>query len=139
MYAGQMLGSVESTSMGLIAITPRDSEGNPLTADQLVDHVIKDENGNPVKEWYAIASYLQNMGGEMDAKYSETDGRKVVYSSLNPIKLLRNANKFTYILIAVVVVLIAAIVLIVVAIVKKVKKSKAKKMLKESEKTEATE
>ena len=139
MYAGQMLGSVESTSMGLIAITPRDSEGNPLTADQLVEHVIKDENGNPVKEWYAIASYLQNMGGEMDAKYSETDGRKVVYSSLNPIKLLRNANKFTYILIAVVVVLIAAIVLIVVAIVKKVKKNKAKKMLKETEATEAAE
>ncbi|MBQ7836656.1 MAG: bifunctional metallophosphatase/5'-nucleotidase [Clostridia bacterium] len=139
MYAGQMLGSVESTSMGLIAITPRDSDGNPLTADQLVDHVIKDENGNPIKEWYAIASYLQDMGGEMDEKYSETDGRKAVYSSLNPIKLLRNANKFTYILLAIAAVLIAVIVLIVVAIVKKVKKSKAKKMTASTETTEVTE
>jgi len=125
MYAGQMLGSVEETSMGLIGITPRDKDGNPLTADQLVNHVVKDKNGNPVKEWYAIASYLKDMGGEIDEKYAEVDGRKVVYSSLNPVKLLRNANKFTYIVLAVIVVLVAVVVLIVRAIVRKVKKKKA--------------
>ncbi len=127
MYAGQMLGSVEETSMGLIGITPRDSEGNPLTADQLVNYVVKDENGNPIKEWYAIASYLKDMGGEMDAKYAEVDGRKVVYSSLNPVKLLRNANKFTYIVLAVIIVLVAVVVLVVRAIVRKVKKKKNSK------------
>ncbi len=127
MYAGQMLGSVEETSMGLIGITPRDKDGNPLTADQLVNHVVKDKNGNPVKEWYAIASYLKDMGGEIDEKYAEVDGRKVVYSSLNPVKLLRNANKFTYIVLAVIIVLVAVVVLIVRAIVRKVKKKKATK------------
>lgn len=127
MYAGQMLGSVEETSMGLIGITPRDKDGNPLTADQLVNHVVKDENGNPVKEWYAIASYLKDMGGEMDAKYAEVDGRKVVYSSLNPVKLLRNANKFTYIVLAVIIVLVAVVVLVVRAIVRKAKKKKNSK------------
>ena len=127
MYAGQMLGSVESSSFGLISITPRDAEGNPLTADQLVTQVIHDENGNPVKEWYAIASYLKSMGGEMDESYSETDGRKVVYSSLNPVKLLRNANKFTFILLAVIIVVVLIIVLVVRAIVKGIKKRKEKK------------
>ena len=80
----------------------------------LAAYVIKDENGNPVKEWYAIASYLQQMGGKMDEKYAGTDGRKVVYSSLSPAALLRNANKFTYIVMGVV----AAIILIVVAVVR---------------------
>ena len=126
MYAGQMLGSVEETSMGLIGITPRNKDGNPLAANELVNHVVKDKNGNPVKEWYAIASYLKDMDGEIDSKYADVDGRKVVYSSLNPVNLLRNANKFTYIVIAVVIVLIAVIALIVTAIVRKVKKKKAK-------------
>ena len=127
MYAGQMLGSVEETSMGLIGITPRDKDGTPLTADQLVNHVVKDKHGNPVKEWYAIASYLKDMDGEIDEKYAEVDGRKVVYSSLNPVKLLRNANKFTYIVLAVIVVLVAIVVLVVRAIVRKAKKKKANK------------
>jgi competence protein ComGC len=127
MYAGQMLGSVESTSMGLLTITPRDEKGNPIAPDQLVNYVVKDEEGKPVKEWYAIASYLKEMGGEMDEKYSETDGRKTVYSSLNPVDLFRNANKFTYIMIVIVIVLIILIILIVRAIVRKIKKAKLKK------------
>ena len=113
MYAGQMLGSVEETSFGLIAITPRDEYGNPLTADQLVDYVVKDENGVPLKEWYAIAAYLQQMGGEMDEAYSAVDGRKVVYSSLNPVKLLKNANKFTFVLLVLILVVIVVIILVV--------------------------
>ncbi len=124
MYCGQMLGAVKSTSMGLISITPRDENGNAIAVDDLVNYVVKDENGVPVKEWYAIASYLKEMGGKLDARYGETDGRKVVYSSLNPIKLLRNANKFTFILLAVIVVLITVIVLVTVAIVRKVKRKK---------------
>ena len=124
MYCGQMLGAVESTSMGLISLTPRDENGNAIAVDDLVNYVVKDENGVPVKEWYAIASYLKEMGGKLDARYGETDGRKVVYSSLNPIKLLRNANKFTFILLAVIVVLITVIVLVTVAIVRKVKRKK---------------
>jgi len=127
MYAGQMLGSVEETSMGLIAITPRDKDGNPLAAEELVNHVVRDKDGNPVKEWYAIASYLKAMGGEMDAKYAETDGRKVVYSSLNPVKLLRNANVFTYVVLALIVIIVALIVLVTVKVVKKAKRKRASK------------
>ena len=124
MYAGQMLGSVEETSMGLLEITPRDKDGNPIAADELVNYVVKDKDGNPVKEWYAIASYLKAMGGEMDQKYAETDGRKVVYSSLNPVKLLRNANIFTYVVLILIVAVIAVITLVTVKIVKKIKRNK---------------
>ncbi len=124
MYAGQMLGSVEETSMGLLSITPRDKDGNPIAADELVNYVVHDSEGNPVKEWYAIASYLQAMGGEMDEQYAGTDGRKVVYTSLNPVKLLANANIFTYIVLILVVAIVAGIVLAAVKIVKKIKRKK---------------
>ena len=107
MYCGEMLGAVESTSFGLLTVTPRDAEGNVLDLEDLSRYVVRDANGNPVKEWYAIASYLEGMEGEMDEQYSRPDGRKVVYSSLNPVDLLRNANQFTAILIAVVLLLAA--------------------------------
>ncbi len=126
MYAGQMLGSVEETSMGLLSITPRDKDGDPITADKLVNFVVRDKNGKPVKEWYAIASYLQAMGGEMDQRYADTDGRKVVYESLNPVNLLKNANIFTYIVLALIVIIIAVIVLIVRKIKMAMKKKQAK-------------
>ena len=111
--------------MGILTITPRDEEGNPIAVSDLVNHVVKDENGNPLKEWCAIAEYLDEMDGEIDGRYAETDGRKVVYKSLNPVDLVRNANVFTYAVIAVAVILVAAIVLIVRAVVKKSKKKKA--------------
>jgi len=135
MYMGQMLGSVKETSFGLLSITPRDAEGNPIATEDLVKYVVKDENGNPLKEWDAIADYLYEMDGEMNQRYSKVDGRKVVYASLNPIDLLRNANIFTYVALALVLILIAAIVFIVRAIVVHRKRKKAKN----SENTESAQ
>lgn len=124
MYMAQMLGSVEETSMGLLSIIPRDADGEPLDVSRLADYVIRDENSVPVKEWFAIASYLQTMGDEMDSRYAQPDGRKVVYSSLNPVKLLQGANQFTWILLAVIMVLVCAIVLIACVIRRKKKNRK---------------
>ena len=126
MYMGQMLGSAEETSMGILTITPRDEAGNPIAVSDLVNYVVKDENGNPVKEWYAIATYLDAMeGGEMDARYEKPDGRKNVYVSLNPVKLVRNANLFTYVVLAVILLLAAVITLVTVKIVRRVKRRKS--------------
>ena len=127
MYMGQMLGSVEETSMGLISITPRDENGNPIATDELVNYVIKDEDGKPLKEWFAISDYLNAMGGEMDEKYAEVDGRKVVYSSINPIKLLKNINVFTVVAIVLVNGVIVGVVFAVRGVVKHTRKKKAKK------------
>lgn len=129
MYCGQMLGAVESTSMGIVSIIPRDINGNPIEISDLHNYIINDGKGNPIKEWYAIASYLKNMGDNIDSKYETTDGRKVVYSSLNPVKLLSNANKFTYIVIGLFVFLILIIFIIVRCVIKFIKKSRLKKHL----------
>ena len=124
MYMAQMLGSVRDLSKGMLSTVPRDAQGNPMGDQELLESVIRDENGVPVKEWYAIASYLQQMGGEMDAQYAQTDGRKVVYSSWNPADLLRNANVFTWIAMAVVLLLILLAGLVVRLICKKKRKNR---------------
>jgi len=123
MYAGQMLGQVNEKSFGLLSVTPRDAQGNPIAPDELVNYVVQDKNGNPVKEWYAISSYLLQMNGKMDERYASIDGRKVVYTSLNPADLLRNANGFTYALIGIVTGLCALIAAVVWLIIHKRKKS----------------
>ena len=127
MYMGQMLGSVEETSKGLLSITPRDAEGNPIAAQDLVNYVVRDENGNSLKEWDAIADYLYAMGGEMDPHYAEPDGRKIVYASKAPADLLRNANIFTYAVLILGAAVISAPILIVRAIVRRCKKAKKAK------------
>lgn len=121
LYCGQMLGAVESKSFGILSVTPRDANGEPIDMDALEDYIIHDQEGNEVKEWYAIASYLQTMNGEMDAQYSQPDGRKVVYSSWNPISLLRSPNWVTLVVLAVALVLLVVLILIVRAVVHRVR------------------
>lgn len=121
-YMAQMLGTVESSSFGLLTITPRDVNGEPIPADRIFDYTVETQNGNKIKEWYAISAYLLEMGGEMDEQYAKPDGRKVVYSSWNPVKLLKNANKFTYILLSVITLLILIVVVIVRAAIRRRKR-----------------
>lgn len=116
LYIGQMLGAVEDTSFGILTVTPRDAQGNPIDMSGLEDYILHDDQGNEVKEWYAIATYLQSMGGEMDPRYGQTDGRKYVYASWNPVSLLKNAGLPTLVAILalmIVVVLLVAVVLLV--------------------------
>lgn len=116
LYIGQMLGAVESSTFNILTVTPRDAQGNPIDISQLEDYILHDDEGNEVKEWYAIASYLQSMGGEMDQKYGQTDGRKLVYSSWNPVSLLKNAGLPTSLAILALVIVVALLVVLVVLV-----------------------
>lgn len=116
LYIGQMLGAVEDTSFGILTVTPRDAQGDPIDMSQLENYILHDDQGNEVKEWYAIASYLQSMGGEMDQKYGQTDGRKLVYSSWNPVSLLKHAGLPTFVAILALVLVVALLVQVVVLV-----------------------
>ena len=122
LYCGQMLGEVEDTSYGLLSVTPRTADGTPIDMARLEDYIVHDSQGNEVKEWYAIASYLEQMGGEMDSRYAAPDGRKTVYASLNPVELLKSPNKFTVIALVVILVVLAVLVLVVRLIVRRARR-----------------
>jgi len=112
MYSAQMLGTVKSKSMGLLSLEPKMADGSPVTDFNAC--ILYDENGNEIKEWYALAAYLQQFGQEgLYTRYSMLDGRKHVSRSWNPIELLKNPNWITLVVLLV-VVLVAALVVFVV-------------------------
>ncbi len=133
MYVGQMLGAVKEKSFGLISITPRDKDGNPIEADKFADYVVRDAQGVPLKEWFAITAYLKDMQGTMSEAYAQPDSRKVVYSSLWLWDMLRNANIFTYVALALVLLIVLIVFLVVRKIVRKIKRKKTAKKEKSDE------
>lgn len=129
LYCGQMLSAVEAKSFGLLSVTPRNKDGSPVTDyDSLIIH---DKDGNELKEWYALASYLQSFETNSDGlhiipeQYEFAEERKEVYASWNPYELLRNANWITLLVLVIIIALLAAVTLIIIKIVKKNKKKRA--------------
>ena len=115
MYSAQMLGTVKSKSMGLLSLEPKMADGSPVTDFDAC--IVRDKNGNEVKEWYALASYLQSFGREgIPFHYSAPDGRKDVSHSLNPIQLLKNPNWLTLVVLLVLVIVLTVVVLILRAV-----------------------
>lgn len=110
LYSGQMLGTVNGKSFGLLTITPRDEKGQPIK--NLEDYIIHGPGGTEVKEWYALASYLQSMG-TVDSRYAAPEGRKTVSRSWNPIELVRGPGWITLAAMALAVLVAAIIVLMV--------------------------
>ena len=90
-----------------------------------------------LKAWVAIADYMSSFEdtdgdgiGNVPAKYGTLEGRKVVEDSKNIIDLVKNPNKFFFMIIGVVLLLlaiVAGIVVLIVKVVKKIKKRKVKK------------
>lgn len=112
MYSAQMLSTVKGKSMGLLSLIPKDQNGEPIT--DFTKQIVYDKNGNEVKEWYALASYLANFGGEgVPARYAAPDGRKDVSGSWNPIELFKHPNWITLAALLV-LVLVAALVIFLV-------------------------
>lgn len=110
LYTGQMLGTVNDQSFGILAITPKDAQGNVITDYE--EHIIYNPNGSEVKEWYALASYLQSMG-EVDGRYAAPEGRKVEHATWNPLSLLKNLNLFGWLAVLAEVLVLAAVVFLV--------------------------
>ncbi len=98
LYSGQMLGAVEGQSFGLLTVTPRDENGELVT--DLESRILKQDDGNELKAWYALASYLEGQGSVVPPPPSKT-----VRASWNPIELLKNPGAPTLILLAVLLVL----------------------------------
>ena len=109
MYSAQMLGTVKGKSLGLLSLEPKMADGSPV--DDFEACILRDENGNEIKEWYALAAYLQTFGEEgVPSRYARPDGRKDVSRSWNPIELVKSPSWIT---LAALAVLIAAAALAV--------------------------
>lgn len=116
LYSAQMLGAVKEKSFGLLSIVPKDAQGNEIT--DFEEHIVKNHNGSEVKEWYALASYLEELE-QVPEQYAAPEGRKVVYASWNPVDLLKNPNWITLLAATLVIVVILVLILVIRAVVRR--------------------
>ena len=126
MYSALMLGGVTDMSYGLLSIVPKHADGTPVTD---YNDTIVQTDGQEFKAWVAIAQYMESFEdtdgdgvGNVPAVYGTVEGRKVIEDSKAIGDLLKNPNKFFWMILAVVLVVIAILVVIVVLLVKLVKR-----------------
>ena len=114
MYSAQMLDTVKDRSFGLLSIVPKDEHGEPVT--DFSQRILRDRNGNEIKEWYALAAYLRSFGERgvpNDYALSGGDGRKQVSHSWSPGQLLGHLNWIGFAALALLALAAAAVVLLV--------------------------
>ena len=131
LYSAEMLGGVTDLSMGLLSIVPKFEDGTPI--ENYADAIIM-KGDQELKAWVAIADYMSSFEdtdgvgiGNVPAKYGTVEGRKVVEDSKNILDLVKNPNKFFFMIMGVILLLLAIITAVVVFIVKIVKKIKKRK------------
>ena len=95
LYSAQMLSVVGDKSFGLLSIVPKTKEGTPITDFEA--HIIRDTANNEVKEWAALAGYLQSFEAvdgvpQISEYYSQKQGRKMVDNDPSPGAVLANPN-----------------------------------------------
>lgn len=137
LYSGQMLGAVESMSKGLLQLKPKDKDGNPLEGFSSV--IIKNQSGMEVKEWYAFADYLSSFEKTdgisiIPAKYSKSEGRKVINDSTGIKDILRNPSAPFLKVAGILLLAILIIVLIIILLVKLIRRITRKQSNKIAEK-----
>jgi len=129
LYSAQMLSIVGDKSFGLLSIVPKTAQGEPITDFEA--HIIKDSaGGDELKEWLAIARYLQSFDRVRGVPYipeyySTTHGRKVVDYSRSIAALISSPNGIALAVYAAAIIVIALVTVAVLRIAVRIKRSKS--------------
>lgn len=124
MYSAQMLGTVKSKSMGLLSLEPKQADGAPVT--DFADCILYDEDGNELKEWYALAAYLEQFGedGLPDRYADPANGCKQVSDNFAPGQLLAGWNGITWAVLGIALLLLALILLLIRFLRRRIRRKK---------------
>lgn len=123
LYSAQMLSVVGDKSFGLLSIVPKTKDGIPI--EDYEAQIIKetaDGKNNELKEWLAIAQYLQSfdkLNGvpQIPMYYNTTDQRKNIDDDTNIIEILKNPNGIALAVYAIIIILITFTVFILYRVV----------------------
>ncbi|MEN6462173.1 MAG: bifunctional UDP-sugar hydrolase/5'-nucleotidase [Syntrophomonas sp.] len=102
LYSAQMLSVVGEKSFGLLSIVPKTKEGVVIT--NFEDQIIRDTSAgskNEVKEWVAIAKYLQSFDQidgvrQIPSYYNQKQGRKIVNEQTSIASILAKPNTIAW-------------------------------------------
>lgn len=121
-YTSQMLGGVTDLSYGLLSVVPKHADGTPITN---YEEAIITTEGKELKAWVAIASYMDSFEdtdgdgiGNVPAKYGIVEGRKVVEDSKSFSDLLKNPNKYFFMIMGAGLLVILTVVFIIRRIIR---------------------
>lgn len=125
MYSAQMLGTVKEKSLGLLSLEPKMADGSPVT--DFNDCILRDADGNEIKEWYALAAYLRSFGEDgVPEQYGSGrgDGRKTVSDSWSITALLSHPGLTTWAMLGAAAVLILLVVVLVRLVIRRRKRKR---------------
>ena len=108
LYSGQMLGTVQSKSFGILTVTPRDENGNEVT--DFETRILYDAQGRELKAWQAFAGYLTTQSSLTPQPVEYT---KETIPSWNPLSLLWPMGAPTIALLLVILLFVIVAVLII--------------------------
>lgn len=122
LYSGQMLSAVTDVSHGLLSVSPKFADG---TLIENIEDAVLTENGREMKAWTVFARYMESFedtNGDgipnVPEFYSTAQGRKIVEDSTSLGDLLKNPNKYTFMITAVILLVLAILVLVILFVVK---------------------
>jgi 2',3'-cyclic-nucleotide 2'-phosphodiesterase (5'-nucleotidase family) len=101
LYSAQMLSVVGEKSFGLLSITPKLSNGEPIT--DYLEQIIYQTTGDgleELKEWVALAEYLSVLSNEAEnqgiipLRYASMEGRKIISQDPSLWGRLHAPNRF---------------------------------------------
>jgi 5'-nucleotidase/UDP-sugar diphosphatase len=126
LYSAQMLSIVGDKSFGLLSLVPKTKEGLPITDFEA--HIIRDADNNEIKEWAALAGYLQSFEAvdgvpQIPEYYSQKQGRKIVDNDPSLGAILADPNGIALAVYGLLIVILLLVALAVRALVKRRQKA----------------
>src|SRR5699024_9678984 len=131
LYSAQMLPVVGEKSFNLLSVEPKTKDGEPI--ENYEAQILHLDDGSEVKEWYAIAAYLQSFDEvdgvpEIPMHYSEMKDRKIIDDNKNILKILSKPNGIALTLYGVVIGAVVIVGLLIRWIVKRRRKKKLERV-----------
>ena len=123
LYSAQMLSVVGEKSFGLLSIVPKTREGKPISDYEA--QIIRDKsNGSELKEWVAIARYLQSfdqVGGmaQIPDYYNQAQGRKIIDQNTSILARLSQPNTIAWAVYGLITLVILLIILLIRRIIRR--------------------
>ncbi|XVG95518.1 bifunctional metallophosphatase/5'-nucleotidase [Eubacteriales bacterium KG127] len=113
LYACQMLGTVTDMSKGLLSIVPKDKDGNEIR--DFEKHIVKNQDGSELKEWYATVRYLSSFGDSgIPIGYNVLQGRKIVEDVSGISAYLKNPGRVFWLALGVVILAVTVLMLLII-------------------------
>ena len=104
LYTAKLVGLMEDRSFEILSVRPKDIEGNVIT--DLSTAIITDKNGEEVKEWLALYSYLKSFPVDehhlpqinFSDKLSDRKIKERDFSLVKEIKYMNNFALYVYVI-----------------------------------------